>query len=56
MIQNEKIEVTNQNGVKMTLGVSWEDDIWAWIDTFKVILKWLGFADVTIEKALGKEE
>lgn len=55
-INNEFIEVTNQNGVKMTLEVSWEDDIWAWVDTFKVILKWLGFAEVTIEKALGKEE
>ncbi len=54
-INNEFIEVTNQNGVKMKLEISWEDDIWAWVDTFKVILKWLDFADVTIEKAFKEE-
>jgi len=53
-INNEFIEITNQNGVKMKLEISWENDVWAWVDTFKVILKWLGFAEVTIEKAFGK--
>ncbi len=56
MSQNEFIEVTDQKGNKLTLEVSWEENIWEWVRIFKVILKWLDFADETIEKALGKEK
>ena len=55
MPQNETIEVTNQHGIKLRLDVSWEDDIWAWAKTFRVILKWLGFAEGSIDKILPKD-
>ena len=54
MPQNETIEVTDQNGVKMALEVSWESDIWAWARTFRVILKWLDFPEMTVDKILPK--
>lgn len=52
MPQNETIEVTDQNGVKMSLEVSWESDIWAWAKVFRVILKWLEFPEGSIDKVL----
>lgn len=55
MSQNESIEVTNQKGVKMRLDVSWEDDVWAWAKVFRVILKWLEFAEMTVDKVLPKD-
>jgi len=55
MAQNEVITVTNQNGVKMSLEVSWSDDIWAWARTFRVILKWLEFPEMTVDKVLPKD-
>jgi len=55
MPRNETIEVINQHGVKMNLEVSWEDDIWAWSKTFRVILKWLEFPEMTINKILPKD-
>lgn len=55
MPQNESIEVTNQMGVKMRLDVSWEDDIWSWARTFRMILKWLDFADESVDKILPKD-
>ena len=55
MPQNETIEVTDQNGVKMALEVSWESDIWAWARTFRVILKWLEFPEMTVDKVLPKD-
>ena len=55
MAQNEVITVTNQNGVKMSLEVSWESDIWAWARTFRVILKWLEFPEMTVDKVLPKD-
>lgn len=56
MTQNEFIEVTDQQGNKMKIEISWESDVWEWVRIFKTILKWLDFADETIEKALGKVE
>ena len=56
MSQNEFIEVTDQNGVKMRLEVSWESDVWEWVRIFKTILRWLDFPAEVVEKALGKEE
>ena len=55
MTQNETIEVTDQNGVKIALEVSWESDIWAWARAFRVILKWLDFSEMTIDKVLPKD-
>ncbi len=55
MAQNEVITVTNQNGVKMSLEVSWEDDAWAWARTFRVILKWLEFPEMTVDRVLPKD-
>ena len=55
MPQNETIEVTNQRGVKMSLEVSWESDIWMWARTFRVILKWLDFPEMTVDKVLPKD-
>ena len=55
MAQNETIEITDQNGVKMALEVSWEADAWAWARTFRVILKWLDFPEMTIDKVLPKD-
>ena len=55
MPQNETIEVINQRGVKLSLEVSWEDDIWAWARTFRVILKWLDFPEMTVDKVLPKD-
>jgi len=54
MPNNEKIEVTDQNGVKMSLEVSWEADIWSWAKVFRVILKWLEFPSITVERILPK--
>ena len=54
MPQNEVITVTDQNGVKMSLEVSWEADIWSWAKVFRVILKWLEFAEVTVDRILPK--
>ncbi len=56
MSQNEVIEVTDQQGVKLKIEISWESDVWKWIGTFKTILRWLEFPESTVEKALGKEE
>ena len=56
MSQNEVIEVTNQEGTKMSLEVSWESNIWAWAKMFRVILKWLEFPEMTVEKILPKEK
>ncbi len=56
MSQNEFIEVTDQQGNKMKIEISWESDVWKWVDTFKVILRWLEFPEEVVEKALGKEE
>ncbi len=56
MSQNETIEVTDQNGVKMKLEVSWESDIWVWAKAFRVILRWLEFPEMTVEKILPKEK
>ena len=55
MPQNESIEVINQHGIKLRLDVSWEDDIWAWAKTFRVILKWLEFPEGSIDKILPKD-
>ena len=55
MVSNEFIEVSNQTGEKLKIEVSWEADIWAWSKVFRVILKWLEFADVTVDKILPKE-
>ena len=55
-LNNNFIEATNSEGEKMKIEVSWEENIWEWVRIFKVILKWLDFADETIEKAFGKEE
>ena len=56
MPQNEVITVTDQNGVKMSIEVSWEADVWAWAKTFRVILKWLEFPSITVERILPKED
>ena len=55
MAQNEVITVSNQMGDKMSIEVSWESDIWAWARAFRVILKWLDFPEMTIDKVLPKD-
>lgn len=56
MIQNEFIEVTDQQGNKMKIEISWESDVWKWVMVFKTILRWLEFPEQVIEKVLGREE
>jgi len=56
MSQNEFIEVTDQQGDKLKIEISWESDVWKWVRIFKAILRWLEFPESTVEKALGKEE
>ena len=55
MPQNEVITITDQTGTKMSIEVSWESDIWAWAKVFRVILKWLEFAEMTVDKVLPKD-
>lgn len=55
MASNEFIEITNQTGEKMKIEISWEDNIWAWAKVFRVILKWLEFPSVTVDKILPKD-
>ena len=45
MEERNKIEVTNNNGDKMSLEVSWDADLDTYLDSFKAILKWLSFPD-----------
>lgn len=54
MPQNELIEITNQMGDKMSLEVSWESDIWEWARMLRIILTYLDFPEVTIDKILPK--
>ena len=56
MSQNEFIEVTDQQGNKMKIEISWESDAWKWVTVFKTILRWLEFPEEVVEKALGKEK
>ena len=54
MVSNEFIEVSNQTGEKLKIEVSWEADIWAWAKVFRVILGWLEFPSITVERILPK--
>jgi len=53
-LENIKISIDN-NGEKLQLELPQDTDINGWVNTFKVILKWLTFADNTIEEMFGKE-
>jgi len=33
MSQNEFIEVTDQQGDKLKIEISWESDVWKWVST-----------------------
>lgn len=55
MPQNEVITITDQSGTKMSIEVSWEDNIWAWAKVFRVILKWLEFPERSVDKILPKD-
>ena len=55
MAQNEVITVSNQMGDEMSIEVSWQADAWVWARTFRVILKWLEFPEMTIDKVLPKD-
>lgn len=55
MPQNEVITITDQAGTKMSVEVSWEENIWAWAKVFRVILKWLEFPSVTVDRILPKD-
>ena len=55
MPQNETITITSQDGNKMSIEVSWESDVWAWSKVFRVILKWLEFPEMTVDKILPKD-
>ena len=54
MPQNEFIEITNQKGEKMKMEISWESDVWVWSRTFRVILKWLEFPSIAVDRILPK--
>ena len=56
MPQNEVITITDQGGTKMSIEVSWETDVWGWAKVFRVILKWLEFPEVTVDRILPKED
>ncbi len=55
MPQNEVITITDQTGTKMSIEVLWESDIWAWAKVFRVILKWLEFPEMTVDRILPKD-
>ena len=56
MTKNESIEVTDQQGNKMKIEISWESDVWEWVRIFKTILRWLDFPAEVVEKALADKE
>ena len=55
MPQNEVITVTDQEGTKISIEVSWETDVWGWAKVFRVILKWLEFPEMTVDRILPKD-
>ena len=51
------IEITIKRGEeKISLAVYEDNSIDDWIDTFKVILKWVTFDDVTINEVFNERE
>ena len=54
MPNNEFIEVSSQTGEKMKIEMSWESDVFAWAKVFRVILKWLEFPSITVDRILPK--
>ena len=57
-MEDEYNEITVKDAYDrmLTLKVSWDADIYEWINNFKVILKWLTFCDGTIKRAFPEEE
>ena len=53
--KDPKIVITNIIGKELSVTVSWEADIYEWIDTFKLILRWLTFSPEEIDKLLGQK-
>jgi len=48
--KNYKITVSNMHGAELSLTISWEADIYEWIEVFKCILYWLQFNPEQIDK------
>lgn len=54
--QNEFIEVTNQLGEKMSIEMGWSDDIWKTADKLRLILMFMTYPSIVIDKILPKGE
>jgi len=53
---NPKITVSNIHGTELSVTVSWDAEIFEWIETFKCILAWLKFDPKIINELLGQKE
>ena len=54
--KDHKITVIDCDNRRLSLTVSWDANIDGWVEAFKVILKWITFADETIEEAFVSQE
>ena len=54
--KQHEITVVNSDGEKLSLNLHWDSDIFEWLRIFKVILKWITFADKTINENIIDED
>jgi len=54
--EDHKITVIDCDNRRLSLTVSRDANIDGWVEAFKVILKWITFADETIEEAFVSQE
>lgn len=53
---NPTIDVTNGEGNVLSVDVHWTADVWEYVRIFRLILEWLEFSSMTIDKAIPRGE